>query len=165
MWQKEREIVEVMTIKKLTKKEVYETYAQLNSYNRFQALADLDEGFPVLGNEGIKVVNDDAEINKRLVRRSYSAVLRRPMPVDRVVPSRPPKPKIPIIPVYERPEWTKVSEIEKIINLLCNRFDIGRNDPLISVIAALKYTDGRCEAIDERMNRVRNINNGENTAI
>lgn len=116
-WLRETEINKIMTAKKMSKREVLETYSQSHE-NRYDILAD-NEHFPVLKSNTSKVRDMNKVVNSILTPRRYSTVVRQvPKPpvmkphFDR--PERMFREAGPSQPVYNDPNYKRVSDLEKI---------------------------------------------------
>ncbi|KAI8123982.1 hypothetical protein CVS40_5807 [Lucilia cuprina] len=108
-----------MKIKKLSRKEVVESYNPRNR-NRFSVLENYDGHFaPNAAQRNPSRKNNDLEVNSILTPRMYSNVLKRPRPSPKVAPVQNYNPQDHAWvgamggKVFEKPNVNKVSLLEK----------------------------------------------------
>ena len=130
-WAQETEISKVMTIKKISRKEVMQSYSE----NRFDIFNNFNTNFPDKITSQSNLKNKDSEVNKIFTQHRFSKVVKfKPNP-------NPPKPKFnqiqplmlsPSCPVFENEFYSKVSDYEKIVseitNFACDFFNKEKND-------------------------------------
>lgn len=114
-WQEEESVRKIMTLKRLSRKEVLNSY----STNRFDIFNDYEGEFPTLAPERpTPIKNRDMEMNKILTSQKYSKVVLRKPPPPR------PKPNFfmpqpintdPATPVINRGN-ERVSEFERVMS-------------------------------------------------
>ncbi|XP_036345728.1 uncharacterized protein LOC118754971 [Rhagoletis pomonella] len=116
VWAKEKKVVEIMTIKKVSKSEAIGMY-NLNNNNRFSALDDFEGNFPHLDTKKTVMINNDEVVNKKLTTTKYNQVVKKNIPQV----SAPPKPtynaprvKASIQPVYEMANWSKKNQNRRL---------------------------------------------------
>ncbi|XP_067643897.1 uncharacterized protein [Eurosta solidaginis] len=133
-WTQEKNITEIMTIKKLSRREAYDTYKQLNNYtNRFDLLDE--EQFPNLPTQKPKTVNRDNIINRKFTKIKYSKVVEMPENNNRARErNMVAKDALKHNPSFASNEWFKVSEIEKLVTLLCQKFQINSEEPIVKLL-------------------------------
>lgn len=161
-WAKEKQVVEIMTIKKISKSEAIGIY-NLNNNNRFAALEHYEGSFPQLETRKTPRINNDEVVNRKITTIKYSQVLKNNLP-QAISPTKRSenvqRPKEKIQPVYEKPNWTKVTEIERLINLLIQRYDIDINDPVVHLIQNIGKVD-----IESNISINKDDRNNKNTTI
>ncbi|XP_036317567.1 uncharacterized protein LOC118732540 [Rhagoletis pomonella] len=134
-WQKEEKILEVMTIKKISKREAMEVYS-FNTNNQFSILDNYDEAFPPIKPNNTGTIDKDRVINRKLTTTKYSYVTKRATNDSATNTGNPKslRQKSETQPVYENPKWNKVTEIEKLVTLLIKKFEIDREEPLVKLL-------------------------------
>lgn len=117
-WMEEQDVKKIMTIKKISRREVYETYRQ----NRFSILDNYEDDFPVLSKpENIK--NKDEEVNNVIIKKRYNKVVRQPNRGRQLQHAsdsnnhnrRSRNENQSGNPVFNMPNYHRVSEIEKTV--------------------------------------------------
>ncbi|XP_017480155.1 PREDICTED: uncharacterized protein LOC108369544 isoform X1 [Rhagoletis zephyria] len=157
-WAREKQVVEIMTIKKVSKSEAIGMY-NLNNNNRFSALENYEGNFPQLEAKSTARINNDETVNRKLTSYKYNYVVRNHQTHTTATPNPPkilPKATTKTQPVYEMQNWSKVTEIEKLVNLLIKRYDIDVNDPLVNLIrniGAVHIEDKNPSNKDDKSNK------------
>lgn len=107
-----------------------------NTNNQFSILENYEEAFPPIKPNNTGTIDKDRLINSRLTTIKYSNVARRTTnnPATKVEKPKIQKQKTEIQPVYQSPQWSKVTEIEKLITLLIKKFEIDREEPLVKLL-------------------------------
>lgn len=119
-----------------------ETYLKSWGRNRYDILDDYEVNFPVLGNGLPKTINNDEVLNQRLTQKKYSQITkpqRNRMQSTTASTSKTTAPRSPktYTPVYNSSVWSKTSEVEKLMAILCEKFQINKEDPTVKLIENL----------------------------
>lgn len=118
-WEKEMSVNRIKTVKKMTRKEVLDTYFPKNS-NRFDILANEEENFPSIVKEN-SFVDMTENINRNFTKRKYSNVVKRGSAKDLLIKNDnqdfQPRPKPIPNPVYNSLSYQKniVTQFERLI--------------------------------------------------
>ncbi|XP_054746059.1 uncharacterized protein LOC129250461 [Anastrepha obliqua] len=117
VWKKENEINKLKTVKKLSRKEVLNTFFP-KSNNRFDVLDVEDTDFPVLV-ENDNMIDFNEVINRSMTKKKYSSVVKKgaipkqsSVKPDKVL-NKNTKPRV--VPVFERQDYQITSQLEKVL--------------------------------------------------
>lgn len=160
-WEEEINIKKIMTIKKMSRKEVVETY-NFQRNNKYSILEDYEDHFPLINprKNNTPQRNRDHEVNQTLTPVPFNRVARKPRPIKKPEPVRKYNPQDFAWEgqlegkVLERPNLNRVTLLEKTMSEFMKFMkDVFNKDQNMDGLNAVSHFDDRLKKIFRDIDR------------